>query len=678
MKKLPAKNITVEVVNQKLLDDAPMTRRIRGLLLFADKPSSFFDLLCYFSATVLAKLTPWQLDFMAGLLQSIPHIFCFRSLIEKVIQAPDGPFHAASGLKRWAIDPRYSHSRPDLDEAGRLSFRKRLTLLEPYIPTYFNPRHPLLTLGALRDLYKENFSESPMDIEVLQKALEAYLQLDTRRYKSGSSIVPMRHIDLDTRQMLLETLKVAVEPRPGWFMLEEDDHVERLLARTLKTLVTRIDCYESRWYNIKYCQQLADWIAIDLSRRHSALFYTHSHAWSRFLSEHSKIQFDCLSRRDMYLDERLTREISIAHILDSRNDKVPSEATARSPCRLFGILVEHVHKFSTRDFLCLLWDAFDFFVNDRRIPAHELRFTLCLVGDNEDLPVYSEFSPGNLWQDFTSVYPSTMLDFEAGVEKPILMARSVIDQRVSHGVNILNYEKMLSLTKAMLALKRKLGNPKNAPPSELIVEEPAAGENRKSRKKKKTKPHAYLMCSGAREHRAISSTLDDSRTELYDPYRVFVGNRVIVLPMLAEGIIKRIYSIQEDGSMIDIGKQGGADLGCGTWKLRICPCALSSRCNCNFSYQSPPYTVQHSYVDIVKRHSGVPSTHCLFYISKNTDYCEILAMLKYFSKDIHFFTLSNPDPLLDAPFPSIYTNKKDYELVRTTNLAARLAEDRIF
>ena len=678
MRYLPSQNITIKDI-ETYVDEPIWANRFKKLVQIAHKPQQFFDLLKYFSSTVLCKLTAGQLRYVKDLLHTQPYVFCFRTLLEKMLQFPGAPFPKRDGAQRWKVVSQYALARPDLMYTDRMSFKDLLTWWcprndelsivvesEEFTPSYFNPRHPLLPFHLLVSDFDSSHWPLQFDMVFFKMAMSVYLELEGKRYKTGSSIIRLPDIKSQVKEILIDQLGILVEPETDHYMLEEDYYLEQLFALVYTAFVEETECYESEWYNRAYCRQLAEWIKKRPELKNAA-FYTHSYSWGRYLSTHSQLDFSCLVRHSLPLHERAKIQL----LAENRRKKMTA-TNQNNTSPVHYIVMEHVHKFSTENFLCLLLDAIAFLVENHGATHEQIRLKLVLIGDPEDLPVYHMIGQGNLWKGLSDAFPVKKLNFAPGVSKDMLKLKSSLNDQVSKGIRIVSKELMTSLSKEILALKRTLNNPKKTNLRETVEKEDNPEIENMSAKaitasKRKTN---QILCSGKAEQRVLSDVLSESRTGKYDENTLSVGNRVGVLETGSEGIIKKTPRLEPDLSKTFLGKSTSAELHFGTYKCQICPCALSARCSCNNYYTSTNFTIYQNCVDMVQRRQGIPTNYVIFYVSANTYRSHLLSALKYCFDSFHIFVL------LETPFTNIYKKEMIKETPRKTTLASAFEIER--
>lgn len=698
--RLPEKTPITSLIVCRYVFDQKWAPRLAALVCIVEKPPSFFFLLRFFHATVLCKLTNSQLDFMSTLLQSCPHIFCFRALLEKILQHPV-IFPGEKGLAKWKIAREYSLARPDLmmeDErrvdivTGRLGFREQM-LWRPtgdsrYLPTYFNPRHPLLPFRFLETFYKGGLVP-PFPLDILHDSLKIFLEFDAYNAKGFPSYL-INQTNKHVAAILTTNLGIFTDIGNGRYMLQDDSMIESLFSDTLCQFSSSVDLYETSWYNKEYCRQLGAWISKNPSLLQTGLFYTFSFSWEIYLQTHSKVNFWNAQKTKLSLKDRVSITNRLQLIKQARQNRPENNDQDVAPRKEYYILVEHTHKFSVERLLGLFWSAIDFLVQERNIAIDTIAIKCIFLGDSEDLPVYYQCGTGDIWSDLTKVFPKKILKFKTGVSREILSMREKLLSCVQQGIEPKSRNETPALAKDMLKKKRYLSNPRFAPVVTISETEIADEDNdtemnddihnsttgssvvltataaRKKHRGVKERNTVQLLCSGKQEQRSLSNTLDKVRSSKYNEHKIFVRDKVGILENGAQGIVKRIYRLNRDGTRTDIGKRIGASLHMATWTMRICPCALATKCECNHYYTTNNYTIYHNGVDIMQMRQGVPTSYVLFYVSRNTKRAHLLAALKYCTMDIFIFILHQ------LPFSSIYEEKNLKDGRRISDLSTKL------
>lgn len=634
LKSLPQTKITLEDIDNHV-PDLEFGKQLKTFVQAVFQPDEFYELLVYFSATVLYKLSQEQMKYLCNILSCCPYVFCFRTLLEKTLQLPESPFRHASAWKTMQVDIKYSLKwMESKDPCFRDFLLWKPSNTEKPSPRY-NPRHPLLPYSTVIQL------DDSIDKDVLHVALEQYVTLESLRYNVGTCMVFLPQLAAHTKakQFLVEN-KILVELEGKQFMLEEDDHLEKMFAKTIATFAA-VTCHSATWYNEQYCIQLSEWIMKDENTRNTGFFYTHSFEWSKYLAEFSRINFSCFKRRELFFSELIRREMMIEDVKKKQEQQVIIKTT-------FTIVVDHVHKFGTDNLFCLVWDIIDYLVKQKGMCMEGIHLRMICIGNSEDLPSHHLLAKGHLWNSLVAVFPPSPLPFKAAVSQEMINLRQSLSQNYRTGVSIKSDTDINKLAKSILQLTRELST------------KTASG-------KKKT---IKILCSGKNEQQALSETLDSSRIGDYNDNIFCVNDAVGVLEIGARGIIKKIYKLNLDGSMKELDRVTGAELHFGTYRIKICPCILSARCSCENYYSTAKYTIYHNYVDLVQRDHGTPTDYIIFYVTKNTYLAHLQSAILSCKQKFFVFILAK------TAFASLYEKDNRGRIKsppsRQSNLAACL------
>lgn len=706
---LPIKDITVDDVygsEELKTKHVYMASELIALLKPLTIDDYYFTLLRFFSSVVLLKLKSSQRKFLVQLLVTSPHIFCFRTLMEKALEHPDSPFSDdENSLQAMKVDLKYSLTRTNKEDS---SFRESMvykSITEP-LPVIYHPRYPLVPYHSIRRLVVEDngvnydMKNDPLiqyilDPELFATALDQCLKLESLRHWTGTFGVrldnsisinnglPLRVPAISTVDLLMKLkITVPVVDVNKTFMLEDDDHLERVLAQTVVEFCRgHVSTYEATWYNRSYCRQLNRFIMEHPDLRSCCFFYTHSFEWKKFLVKYSNISFESFKRRNITLADIMKREQQLA--------KRRQACTVIKPSIKHVIVVDHAQKFGAQDLLCLIWGVIDHLVVEKGASIADLIIQLVLIGNDEDLPVYNLISKGEIWKAFCHNWPAQPLKFQPDVSMAVRNLRDSLNRQYVTNVPITVDRSIINVASSILEKTRELSRDQRNDKQPTTPSKPSTSNTTsssalfktpspRSRIAKATSENKYsikILCSSKNDQKTLSGYLDKSNiTNSYDENVFYLNNDVGVLETGSKGIIKKRYLVNADGSQTEIQRKDKAELHFGSYVFEICPCPLSSLCKCNIRYSTSKYTIYHDYVDMVQRDQGIPTDYVIFYASSATTLNHIQAAAVNCTKQLFVFMLDN------VPFAKLY-EKDQYGNVksgvkRLSNLRYHLAECR--
>jgi hypothetical protein len=638
---------------QDNVQEEKMRTWITGLTKILFKPKSYYVLLKYFHEAFLNLFNDRELLIIHRLVVNKPYIFCFRSLMWRILNDIRVSTGGGGEERLFGHDPK----EPEMPRWARLAdlsryycfdkSKERLLSLSNELgesssatkpnnntsaTTFYSIKHYTWSINTLSSaliydsaegLIEEN--ESHFDLDLYMRSLEYYLSCEEKRLFFGrtTNLCPK---DEDVRRFLIENRIMRSWTNPNRnadsqleFTYPERDTKELTLMNLLRNRVKNIDLIECHQYNQNYITRLTEVI-------------------TKFHKQEQKADCMCLVTVGEDMAMELTDRTSykffgaweFTQFKDESND-LSKAFREKDPI----VLIDRAHKLTTDQLLDILermivdWDT-DNYVLKR----------LLLVGDTAEhqngIPIVGCGSPYlDLWHYSTFV---RKISWNRAANTVADMLCDGIMERDQSKLNIVTVDDISSIPEKIKKWTTAIKNNKKKEKSTT-----ATPDKKKNSIEKKNELRCHIFVSTQGDRDKVMKVLKKYEGKEYERYFFQVNDYVNVLDMGWLGQIRRITEMRQrtkDSSVIS-----ESHINQFVCKMNI---ATPHR---DIELRTDEHSIVHQNVDVISQYLGTHVDYAIFYVGDSTKEIDLVSAAKYIRKEMQIFIPANYN------FSNIYHGK---------------------